>query len=103
MNTTFQDVLVVDDALTMRTLLSHVLEAAGYKVRTAADGVEALEAVQQQCPYFVITDWQMVSMDGIEFCRVCARQNLPHYVYVVLMTARNQSEENVVGTQRRRG
>jgi len=97
MNTTFQDVLVVDDAPTMRTLLSHVLEGAGYKVRTAADGEEALEAVQRQCPYFVITDWQMSPMDGIEFCRRLPRQDLPHYVYVVLLTARNQGDDIVVG------
>ena len=97
MNTRFQDVLIVDDAPTMRLLLSHILEGAGYAVRTAADGREALEAVQQQCPYYVITDWQMSPMDGIEFCRRLPRQDLPHYVYVMLLTAHAQGDDIVVG------
>jgi two-component system, cell cycle response regulator len=97
MNPIFQDVLVVDDAPTMRTLLSHILETAGFRVRTAADGAEALKLVQQECPYYVITDWQMSPVDGIEFCRRLPRHNLPHYVYVVLLTARSQGDDIVVG------
>lgn len=93
MNPAFQDVLVVDDFQDMVANMVHILEPAGFRVRTAADGAEALQAVQQECPYFVITDWRMSPVDGIELCRLLRQESLPHYVYVVLMTAKTQADD----------
>jgi two-component system, cell cycle response regulator len=97
MDPTFQDVLVVDDDPAMGKNLSHILEPAGFRVRTATDGAEALKLVRQQCPYFVITDWVMSPVDGIELCHLLRQENLPHYVYVVLLTAKSQADDIITG------
>jgi diguanylate cyclase (GGDEF)-like protein len=96
-NPTFQDVLVVDDDPSVRASLSQMLASAGFRVRTASDGAAALEAMRHECPYFVITDWLMQPMDGIDFCRAIRRRKLPHYVYVVLLTGRSQSDDIIAG------
>lgn len=93
MNPAFQEVLIVDDFPDMRASLAHLLESAGFRVRTAADGAEALQAAQKECPYFVLTDWRMSPVDGIELCRLLRQETLPHYVYIVLMTANNQADD----------
>ncbi len=79
-------VLVVDDDPAMRRLISKILEAAGYEVALAADGSEALDAMQDDFPCFVVTDWDMPVLDGAEFCRMVRQQELPHYVYIVMLT-----------------
>jgi two-component system, cell cycle response regulator len=93
----FQDVLVVDDDRVIRTILSDLLEPAGFQVRYAANGAEALEMVRHHSPYLVITDWLMSPMDGIEFCRLLRQEKLPHYIYVVLLTAKSQANDIVIG------
>jgi two-component system chemotaxis sensor kinase CheA len=57
-------VLVVDDALTVRELQRAILERAGFDVRVATDGVEALEQLEQEVPDLVLTDVEMPRMDG---------------------------------------
>ncbi|MBM4355788.1 MAG: response regulator [Deltaproteobacteria bacterium] len=61
--------LVVDDHETGRDLLSTLLSAAGFVVRTAVDGVEALDVLGQWSPHVCLTDKLMPRMDGIELAR----------------------------------
>jgi DNA-binding response OmpR family regulator len=68
------------------------LKHAGFEVRSAVDGVKALEAVQAECPDFIVTDWMMPQMDGVEFCRRLRKLSLPHYVYVVMATGRSADD-----------
>ena len=88
---------MVDDDPSVRASLSQMLASAGFRVRTASDGAAALDAMGHECPYFVITDWLMHPMDGIDFCRAIRRRKLPHYVYVVLLTGRSQSDDIITG------
>lgn len=86
-------VLVVDDSLTIRTLLRNILSAAGYQVALAHDGKSALAELSriQQCD-LVITDLQMPGMDGGALCRAVRssdRPNLP----VLVVTSVGDSEE----------
>lgn len=64
-----QKVLVVDDEPQITRVLRHSLTAHRYDVRTAADGVSALDTFRDWHPDLIITDLQMPEMDGIEFCR----------------------------------
>ena len=59
-------ILVVDDSLTTRSLEKSLLEAHGYQVRLAVDGVEALAALRVQPVDLVITDIMMPRMDGFQ-------------------------------------
>ncbi len=62
-------VLVVDDSLTMRKVLSRVLEREDYEVVTANDGMDAIEKLQEITPDIILTDIEMPRMDGFEFAR----------------------------------
>jgi two-component system chemotaxis sensor kinase CheA len=55
---------VVDDSITSRSLERSILEAHGYLVRVAADGVEALELLRVKKADLIITDIEMPRMDG---------------------------------------
>ncbi|HEX4150291.1 MAG TPA: response regulator, partial [Pirellulales bacterium] len=57
-------ILVVDDSFTTRTLETSILEANGYRVRVAVDGIEALERLRSEKIDLVISDIQMPRLDG---------------------------------------
>ncbi|MDD2833289.1 MAG: Hpt domain-containing protein [Methylotenera sp.] len=61
--------LVVDDSLTMRKVLSRVLEREDFEVVTANDGMDAIQKLQQITPDVILTDIEMPRMDGFEFSR----------------------------------
>ena len=62
-------VLVVDDDRDIRDVLTDALEAEGYRVVTAADGIEALDWLRQNVarPCIILLDLMMPRMDGIQF------------------------------------
>lgn len=62
-------ILVVDDSLTTRTLEKNILEAAGYRVRTATDGEEALRALLEQPVDVIVSDVEMPNMTGFELAQ----------------------------------
>jgi two-component system KDP operon response regulator KdpE len=62
-------ILVVDDESQITRVLRSSLKAHRYDVRTAADGVSALDTFHDWKPDLIITDLQMPEMNGIEFCR----------------------------------
>lgn len=68
MNETYK-ILVVDDEAQITRTLRASLRAHRYEVRTAADGVSALDTFADWQPDLIITDLQMSEMDGIELCR----------------------------------
>jgi signal transduction histidine kinase/CheY-like chemotaxis protein len=63
------DILVTDDDPEMRRITSLILESQGYKVRTAQDGEEALEKINEKEPDLLVLDLLMPKMDGFEVCK----------------------------------
>lgn len=59
-------ILIIEDHASVRTLLSQVLEDAGYQVYAAADGRQGLERFRAQPVDLVITDLEMPEMNGLE-------------------------------------
>src|SRR2546430_5850391 len=90
-------VLIVDDNRMALTILKHALVSGGYEVDTASNGREALEIVRSGVSRFVITDWEMPEMDGIELCRAIRALDTPGYVYIVLLTGHDAPHEKVAG------
>jgi two-component system, chemotaxis family, sensor kinase CheA len=89
-------ILVVDDSPTTRTILRNVFTAAGYFIRTATDGVDALERLRSEPVDLVVSDVEMPRMDGFELTRqIKARHLLP----VILVTALEKEEHRRKGLE----
>jgi len=61
--------LIVDDSRVVRKVARRILEAHGFTVEEAEDGVAALEACRARMPDSVLLDWNMPRMNGIEFLK----------------------------------
>jgi chemosensory pili system protein ChpA (sensor histidine kinase/response regulator) len=62
-------VLVVDDSITVRRVTQRLLQREGYRVALAADGLQALERLQEERPTVVLSDIEMPRMDGFDLAR----------------------------------
>ena len=78
-------ILVVDDDPTILATVSEVLDMEGFAVVTAANGAEALAAVDQRQPSLVLLDMRMPVLDGWGFMRAVRERGLT--LTVVVMTA----------------
>lgn len=79
-------ILFVDDEQRLREMAKAILEAQGYEVLCAKDGLEGLAELKQSLPDLVISDLQMPNMDGFEFLSV-VRQRFPHLPVIVISGA----------------
>jgi DNA-binding NtrC family response regulator len=86
-------VLIVEDEENERTGLAELVSAWGYRVETAADGVEALEKVAQWVPSIVVTDMKMPRMGGMELLEQLAGQT--QTMSVIVVTAQGTIESAV--------
>jgi two-component system cell cycle response regulator len=90
-------VLVVDDDTLVLARLRDLIAAAGYQVRTATGGIEALESLRHSPASIVVTDLNMPGMDGLDLCRRIREHTWPGYVYVVLLTGRDKEKDILAG------
>ena len=90
-------VLVVDDDDVSVTLLGKTLIQAGYDVETARDGADALRRVRSESFRLVVSDWEMPGLSGPDLCRAVRADDLPGYVYIILVTVHNTEREIVEG------
>ena len=86
-------ILVVDDETHIVHVVSLKLRNAGYEVRTAGDGEEALEIASQDPPMLIITDLQMPYMSGLELCTKLKEQEHTSEIPAFLLTARGYALE----------
>lgn len=89
-------VLVVDDDAKIVTLVGAYLERAGYLVRSAHDGLTALQAIRAEAPDVVVLDVMLPELDGIELARI-ARQECD--VPILMLTARGAVPDRVRGLE----
>jgi diguanylate cyclase (GGDEF)-like protein len=92
-------VLLVDDDLAMVRLLTKWLESSGYRVCGVSDGRAALAAMETECPQFLVTDWEMPYVSGMELCAWVRSHDLPSYVYTIILTARSSSDDMIQGLE----
>ena len=89
--------LVVDDSRMQRRILSTMLAKWGYRVREAGDARAALAICSEDPPDFVLSDWMMPGMSGIEFCEVFRSLPRESYGYFILLTSKTSTEEVAIG------
>jgi two-component system response regulator MprA len=88
-------VLVVDDDPQLREALTRALELDDYRVRTASNGMKALESIAQQRPDVVVLDVMMPYVGGLDVCRTLRskKDRLP----ILVLTARDEVGDRVAG------
>lgn len=93
-------VLVVDDSATMRRIVINTLKTIGYtNVVEAADGKEALAQIYPNNIDFVITDWNMPNMSGIELTKAIRNNGTDSHIPVLIVTTRGIKEDIVEALQ----
>jgi DNA-binding response OmpR family regulator len=89
-------VLVVEDDPTVSEVVVRYLEREGLSVATAADGLDALALADKRWPDLVVLDLMLPGIDGIEVCR---RLRTKAPVPVIMLTARGEEDDRVVGLE----
>ena len=87
-------VLVVEDDAEIADVLRRTLRQEGHEVRSAADGVAALEVAEDFVPDLVILDLGLPKLDGVEVCR---RLRAESDASILILTARAQTDDRVEG------
>ncbi len=89
-------ILVVEDEPTLVETLEYNLARQGYDVRTATDGLTALEVARQEHPDLIVLDIMLPRLDGLEVCRILRQEmNVP----ILMLTARADEVDRVVGLE----
>ncbi len=95
-----EKILVVDDNLTSRLILTSALKKWGYEPIQASNGKEALSILSQpNTPMIVLLDWIMPEMDGIDVVKNLKQMDKEIYPYVIMLTAKTEKEEVITGLE----
>jgi diguanylate cyclase (GGDEF)-like protein len=92
-----EQILVVEDEATLRAVLELQLEGAGYRVRLAVDGEEALARIAEERPDLVLLDVVMPKLDGYETCRRIKGDLATANIPVIMLTSCADHEDKIRG------
>jgi len=96
MATVLPTILVVEDESSIASFVSLYLKNAGYAVKTAATGKDALAHVALEKPALVVLDLMLPDIDGIEVCkRIRQTSDLP----ILMLTARDEDVDKIIGLE----
>lgn len=91
-------ILAAEDNPVFQTVLRGMLTKWGYDVIVAKDGNEALRALESEdAPRLALLDWMMPGIDGVDVCRRVRSMGREPYIYILLLTARNEAQDLVEG------
>jgi two-component system, OmpR family, alkaline phosphatase synthesis response regulator PhoP len=89
-------ILVVEDESSIASFVSLYLKNAGFAVRTAATGNEALASVRAESPSLIVLDLMLPDIDGIEVCRrIRTTSDIP----ILMLTARDEDVDKIIGLE----
>ena len=86
-------VLVVDDDVTIRTLLNSTLSNKGFKVFCASNGQEGLKIAKSEEIDVILLDWMMPEMDGMEVMTELKRNTNTMYIPIFMLTSKEDSRD----------
>jgi diguanylate cyclase (GGDEF)-like protein len=93
-------ILIAEDDGVSRRLLQKTLEKAGYEVMAVENGRLAQEELcRSDGPRLALLDWEMPEASGPEVCRAVRTRKEKSYVYMILLTSKESSEDKVAGLQ----
>ena len=91
--------LVADDDEMTVEMVRNVLHESGYQTDAAYDGAQAFEALRFGDYRMVISDWEMPGMTGLELCHAVRTSGLANYVYFILLTSHDRTQDVVAGLE----
>ncbi|CAG9415579.1 chemotaxis response regulator CheY [Providencia alcalifaciens] len=92
--------LVVDDFSTMRRIVRNLLKELGFnKIEEAEDGVDALDKIRAGNIDFVVADWNMPNMDGLELLKTIRGDDALKHIPVLMVTAEAKKENIIAAAQ----
>jgi DNA-binding response OmpR family regulator len=91
-----EKILIVEDETALRESLAYTLGREGFDVQTVDDGPKALTAARERAPDIVLLDIMLPGMDGFEVCR---RLRAETAVPILMLTAREEEIDRVVGLE----
>ena len=93
-------ILVADDDVISRRIMTRLLESSGYEVITADNGREAVEKlVTPNGPRLALIDWMMPELDGPGVCCSVRSLQKSSYIYITLLTSRQSGDDVVAGLE----
>lgn len=90
-------IMIVDDSVSLRRVVSIALKGAGYDVIEAGDGQQALERIQGQKIHLVISDLNMPRMDGLTFVKTLKSRPEYRFLPVIMLTTEAQESRKQEG------
>ena len=87
-------ILAVEDDAVSRSVLRKALRRLNHEVIEAGDGAAAWEKLQAEPVRVVVSDWMMPIADGLDLCRRIRARPGKDYIYFILLTSRDATEEN---------
>jgi len=86
--------LIVDDSITMRRIILNTLKTLGYtNVVEANDGRDAYAKLYIENPSFIITDWNMPNMSGLEFVTAVRNDEKYREIPILMVTTRGMKQD----------
>lgn len=86
-------IMVVEDSLSQRELLSYIIRRGGWNVTKFPDGIEALKSLDLQLPDAIVLDVVMPRMNGYEVCRRLKKHPRTKHIPIILCSSKGQESD----------
>ena len=90
-------ILIVDDEIAIREMISIALDLAGFDCIEAEDALQAHHKIVDERPSLVLLDWMLPGMTGVELCRRLKRDETLSEIPVIMLTARGNEDHKIQG------
>ncbi len=90
-----KSILIVDDDQDIVQLLSMHLKSEGYQIKTAYDGLEALDRISESCPDLIILDLMMPKVDGAVVCLSVKHTSTTQHIKIIILTAKIHTKDKI--------
>ena len=90
-------ILIIEDELSIREMLSFTLTNAGFKTAEAVDARQAQMQIAEQRPDLILLDWMLPGLSGIDYARRLKKEEFTREIPLIMLTARAQEEDKIHG------
>jgi phosphate regulon transcriptional regulator PhoB len=94
-----EKILIVEDEKDIVKMLEYNLKKEGFRVISASDGEDALDLAVREHPDILLLDLMLPGIDGLEVCRSLKKENKTSSIPVIMLTAKGQESDKVVGLE----